>query len=207
MQKGYWPLLIVVLVALIAYAFVLLAQAQPGGVGGGYAYYTPAVGTDGAGALNPGLRISLSADRAIGGQAVAVDILAGDCAQGGALEVVHNGQVVARNLTLGGDTLSVPLVAQNGDNLVQVSGAGCSANLEFMAGPAECAVGANRTCPMPNNCPGVQACQGGLWSDCQSLEHICRPGRQVPCDLDACSFGVSICNSCGTGWGPCVAPQ
>ena len=204
MQNGYGPLLIVALVAVLAY--MLMSQGQWSGTGSGYSYYTPASSTNGTGSPDAGMRIGLSADRAVGGQTVNADIYAGNCARGSLLQVMHNGQVIARDLALEGDTLSVLLVAQNGDNFVQASGAGCSAHLEFNAQPAECSSGSNRACPMPNGCPGVQTCHDGLWPDCQSLARICRPGRQVPCDLNACSFGVSICDSCGTGWGPCVVP-
>jgi len=50
-------------------------------------------------------------------------------------------------------------------------------------------------------CPGVRRCSGGAWLSCIPVRE-CSPGREVPCALNACDFGVVKCDSCGQ-WGEC----
>lgn len=55
-------------------------------------------------------------------------------------------------------------------------------------------------------CSGSATCVDGVWGGCR-WERVCLPGTTQICTDQLCPSGVKECNQCGTGYGPCGAPE
>jgi hypothetical protein len=89
-----------------------------------------------------------------------------------------------------------------GQHLLLAKNAQCSSSLSFSVLKRECSEGEKRTCNI-SSCEGVQSCAGGVFSECVLPRKTCVPGEKTGCSLDSCKAGYTICNECGTGFGPC----
>ena len=103
------------------------------------------------------------------------------------------------------------LRAPPGTHLFEAKNGNCSANVSFSVVVRECSDGQVQEC-YSDGCQGNETCFGGSWGDCVLPRKVCSPGQKIGCSLDGCHFGYSVCNGCGSGFGPCMpenssAPQ
>lgn len=56
------------------------------------------------------------------------------------------------------------------------------------------------------DCNGTSTCSGGEWGGCRWVQS-CTPGSVQMCFHNTCAYAVRVCNECGTGFGPCGAPE
>jgi len=72
----------------------------------------------------------------------------------------------------------------------------------------QCQLGSIQKCNTSSGCEGTQKCITGEWSGC-IVKQTCEPGTVQPCSIHnyGCINGISICNSCGTGFSECASPN
>ena len=68
----------------------------------------------------------------------------------------------------------------------------------------ECELDEIKSCTI-YGCDGTQRCENYEWEQCYKNTVICVPGSTAPCAITPCVAGKKTCNSCGTGYGPCVS--
>jgi len=55
-------------------------------------------------------------------------------------------------------------------------------------------------------CSGIKTCQGGAFGTCK-WDIVCASGTRISCLNNSCVYAYKECNSCGSGYGPCIVPQ
>jgi hypothetical protein len=83
-------------------------------------------------------------------------------------------------------------------------GKDCSASEIFEVLAAKCKEGTTKSCIDSRGCEGKSICRSGVWGACIFPTPICKPGSKTACMINSCEWGFSVCNMCGTGWGPCM---
>jgi len=102
--------------------------------------------------------------------------------------------------------LDFPFFLSPGGHTLRANGSGCSVELPFLVLERECFGNQTKPCTV-GDCAGLRSCQNGIFSsECSLPRKICVPGEKIGCSTDGCKFGYSICNSCGSGFGPCLPP-
>ena len=84
-------------------------------------------------------------------------------------------------------------------------GAGMPITGEESSAPSLCFHGDRKPCTA-GACEGTAICINGVWAGC-TWEKTCVPGSRLPCTNALCLYAVKECNSCGTGYGPCLPPE
>ena len=90
-----------------------------------------------------------------------------------------------------------------GSHVFEARNGNCSDSVGFSVVAPECSDGQVRQC-ISDGCAGNETCFGGNWGGCALPWKICSPGQEIGCSLDGCHFGYSVCNRCGSGFGPCM---
>lgn len=68
-----------------------------------------------------------------------------------------------------------------------------------------CTDGQTAPCSI-GECTGIKTCRGGMFGTCK-WDIVCASGTRVSCLNNSCVYAYKECNSCGSGYGPCIAPQ
>ena len=68
----------------------------------------------------------------------------------------------------------------------------------------ECEPGIAVDCLTAEGCDGKQDCINYQWTACEKNKMTCTPGSKRPCAVVECQVGHKTCNTCGTGYGPCL---
>ncbi len=97
------------------------------------------------------------------------------------------------------------ILLRQGPHTLEAKNELCASLLHFIVRAKECDGKEKRACAV-NGCEGTQTCYNGVYSSCVFPKKTCVPGRKLGCSSDSCKFGYMTCNSCGTGYGPCLPP-
>jgi|GEM_PF-917603 len=101
-----------------------------------------------------------------------------------------------------GKEFSIPLPI--GSHTIIAANKDCNASAQVEVVRRECGAGETQSCE-ESGCAGTRSCEAsGIWGECSLPPRKCTPGARIGCAFNACSFGYTTCNKCGTGFGECI---
>ncbi len=187
-DKIEWLIILIVVVALIAYAMMTAGPKQAA------QNIPPAYSA----------HLSLSVNPSYSGVPLVVSATLTNCGEGNAT-LRFDGKSVSYQQTDSEITASIsPSV---GTHKLEIESGRCKDSLSFETRTPLCSEGQKRACNAGRGCPGTQVCENNAWGACSGPARICSPGQKVPCAINSCVFGLTTCNACGTAWSACTAPK